>query len=83
MKTIHVVSRDRAMATMRANPGSLHTLYCSSKYKPDAFPVGRAVEVSDHILAVFASRGCDRDGSYSKLHCIREPYSPSEKDASR
>lgn len=43
---------------------------CAGKYRPDAFPVGRELEVNDNVFAVWSEKGKDSDGPYSRLFCI-------------
>ena len=45
--------------------------YCGGKYKPESFPVGRKIEVSPDVVAVWAERRKDSFGSYIYLYCLK------------
>jgi hypothetical protein len=79
VKTIAVVSRANALKLLAQTPGTIDILYCSSKYAPKAFPVGREIEVLDHVVAVYSNRGKDSWGPYSKLRCITPSKIPEKE----
>jgi hypothetical protein len=45
--------------------------YCNGKYKPGSY-IGRELEVSDGVHAVFTESRKDSDGPYVRLMCITE-----------
>jgi hypothetical protein len=83
MKKVAIVSR-RSAEKLRVeslfHPVDVRTLvidrWTTGKFKHEAFPVGRVVEVSDHVLALFTKPGNDRDGRYVSLYCVIPPREP-------
>ena len=75
MNTLKVTSKrkaDQMLINSLFNTGGTLTKVklCSGKYKADAFPVGREIEVRDGIVAVWAERRKDSYGPYATLYCL-------------
>jgi hypothetical protein len=80
MKTLQITTKRKAMAVMIESlfkPVNGRTLvkmkYCTGKYKPDAFPVGRELEVNDNVSAIWVEKRKDSHGPYSSLFCVTTP----------
>ena len=79
MKTLYIVSKSKAdkilinSLFMPVNGKTLNRMkYCNAKFKVNAFPVGRQIEAHDGVHAIYATKGKDSDGEYSRLMCICE-----------
>ena len=79
MKTIRIVTKAQANKVLveslfkPVNGRTLNDMkYDGGKYKinPDVPYIGREVEVSDNIHALYAVRRKDADGHYVQLRCI-------------
>ena len=74
-KTLKLTSKrkaDKMLVDSLFSPGGTLTRfkYCTGKYKPGKFPVGREMEVSDDIQAIWAERRRDENGPYVALYCL-------------
>lgn len=74
MRTIAITTRAKAMRMLTESlfqPGGTlnRERYCTGKYRPGAFPVGREVEISDgsQCVAIWSESRRDRDGAYCVL----------------
>lgn len=77
MKRLQITSKRKAESMLVDSlfePVNGRTLskekYSSGKYKPDAFPIGREVEVSEHVHALWAEQRRDADGAYACVYCL-------------
>jgi len=73
--TLTIISKrkaDEMLINSLFNTGGIFTKVklCSGKYKADAFPVGREIEVRDGIVAVWAELRKDSYGPYATLYCL-------------
>lgn len=79
MKTIQIVSKasaNKILVNSLFNPVNGKTLnkmrWCTGKYKPGSFPVGKNVDVAETTHAVWSESRSDSDGPYTALFCICE-----------
>jgi|TARA_R100000687_G_scaffold82859_3_gene83602 hypothetical protein len=73
MRTITVTTRSDATRILNATPGARRFPYCSGKYRWDGSAkdyIGRSVEVSEEVKAVYVERRSDQHGAYAKMMCI-------------
>ena len=78
MKTLKVISKakaDQILVNSLFEPVNGKTLnrmrYSSGKYAPGSY-IGREIEVSDDVHALYQSKGRDADGPYVRIMCITE-----------
>lgn len=74
-KTLKLTSKGKAnkmLVDSLFSPGGTLTRfkYCTGKYKPERFPIGREMEVGADIRAVWAERRKDSYGPYIVLYCL-------------
>jgi hypothetical protein len=74
-KTVTVISKRKANAMLvdslfNAGGTLTATKLCSGKYATGKFPVGREIEVSENIVAVWAENRKDSCGPYVSLYCL-------------
>ena len=75
-QVMRVVSKADAMRIKEAHPGSYRARFCSGKYKwfgSEKDYVGKDVNASRRILAVYVQKQSDKFGSYARMHCIVMP----------
>ncbi len=67
---------DKVLVNSLFQPVSGRTLntmkYDGGKYKPDQSYVGREVEVSDTVHALYVVKRRDSDGAYAQVMCVCE-----------
>jgi hypothetical protein len=63
---------DQMLVNSLFSPGGTLTRfkYCTGKYKPEKFRVGREMEVGEDIQAIWAERRRDENGPYVVLYCL-------------
>jgi len=78
MKTLKIGTKTQAnkiLLDSLFNPVNGKTLnrmkYCNGKYKPGSY-IGRELEVSDGVHALFTESRKDSDGHYVRIMCITE-----------
>ena len=78
MKTLSITTKakaDKILVESLFKPVNGRTLnrmkYSGGKYKPGSY-IGREVEVSDNVHALYQSKGRDADGPYVRIMCITE-----------
>jgi hypothetical protein len=74
-KTLKLTSKrkaDQMLANSLFTPGGTLTRfkYCTGKYKPEKFPVGKEMEVGNDIQAIWAERRRDEHGPHVVLYCL-------------
>lgn len=72
MKTVKIISRTKAQNIQKSTLGGtlLCTRYDMGKYNPERFPIGREIDVLDHIEAVYKEHRKDSYGPYIVLYCL-------------
>ncbi len=70
MKTIRIISKTQAQKIKKSTLGEtlLCTRYDMGKYNPERFPIGREIEVLEHIEAVYKEHRKEAYGPYIVLH---------------
>lgn len=78
-KTVTIVTKAEALRIQREHDGQTQRwAYCTGKYKPGTKQyIGREVEASADVLAIYPESRSDRHGPFVKLMCIdADPVHP-------
>jgi len=76
MNKMTVVSKSAAMQIKDSTKESIIMKYCNGKYEwygSAKHYIGKEVDASPDVLAVFIERRQDRHGSYARMMCVVKP----------
>lgn len=76
MNKITVVSKSAAMQIKYSTKESTIMKYCNGKYEwygSAKHYIGKEVDASPNVLAVFIERRQDRHGPYARMMCVVKP----------